>query len=912
MSAEFLKYEAGVLKVLDQQKVTQELKYVEVHHAEDAWTAIRQMHVGSMHLAAIVAALGLAVDVKRHKDNFKHASQSEKYLLQKLEYLRTALPNTVYYSSVIDELRSGVEAAAKDGSATGKHVIVLFRAAAEKLWSSEMDAIDKIGKHGAHKLVEQTGKVKIKVLTICNQGTLTTAGHGTALGVVRELQRIGYLEHVYACETRPINQSKLSLREISAFEIVYKGLPGSLITESAAAYLMATKHVDCVVVGADRIAANGDMCNDLGTYSLAISAMYHKVPFFCAARTTVVDLHSSSFSRSGTEDALRTGTLSTSFSSAGDQSAADTVTRRRFSMGPFDTGAGVKTPPYRCHRSSLGSEPAPLDLGSLSLSLSPPPPLSISLSPSDSPAKTPPPSRRGGRRNTVITHPLVDVTPCSLVTGIITEVGVASRFPSSGPLTRPAAAGGSGSSSLTDNVIDIPAFLRDNAEEKLPETVATPKGAVRSGYTPLKEESIAAHVMKLSAIKAVLGDKDPRQICVTEVGDGNLNYVYILKSSAGTVVAKQALPYVRCVGESWPLSLDRAEYEAAALRAQYAVCPYLVPKTLHFDRSHALIVMQFIPPPHKILRKCFMAGERISTFAKDVGTFLGRMLFESSALRLDGAAFRSRVADWSRNSLCGLTEQVVFTDPYHDAPLNRHTSPQLDEFVGLLRRDAQLVRGAAVLKSKFMSCAQALVHGDLHTGSVMACEGSTFVIDPEFAFYGPMGFDLGAFLGNLLLAYYSTPGHERAGESYGRWLLHQAEEFYSTFCDVFLTLWRESEASPTGSGGELYSAGPFPRGSAMLETAREVYMEELWRDTVGFAGVKMIRRIVGLAHVADLDEIADAELRSECEKRCLLLARRMVVSSYRGGEVPTLGELLEEAHVLYQKPMAGVTWPVGK
>lgn len=105
---------------------------------------------------------------------------------------------------------------------------------------------------------------------------------------------------------------------------------------------------------------------------------------------------------------------------------------------------------------------------------------------------------------------------------------------------------------------------------------------------------------------------------------------------------------------------------------------------------------------------------------------------------VQGGKLRKNIAQWSRNTaMCALTEQVIFTDPYQESPMNRWTTPQLDAYALGIKVDTELKLAAARLKSKFLSSTQALIHADLHTGSVMATEGSTFVIDPEFAFYGP-------------------------------------------------------------------------------------------------------------------------------------------------------------------------------
>ena len=144
-----------------------------------------------------------------------------------------------------------------------------------------------------------------------------------------------------------------------------------------------------------------------------------------------------------------------------------------------------------------------------------------------------------------------------------------------------------------------------------------------------------------------------------------------------------------------------------------------------------------------------------------MATFLATTLFMSSLLNLPSDEYRKKVSFYSDNSpMCELTEQVIFTDPYGDAFHNRHNSPHLDAEVAELRRDAGAKIAISELKHKFCTHAQALLHGDLHTGSVMVTDTTVSVIDPEFAFYGPMGFDLGAFLSNILLAFFASDGHE--------------------------------------------------------------------------------------------------------------------------------------------------------
>ena len=413
------------------------------------------------------------------------------------------------------------------------------------------------------------------------------------------------------------------------------------------------------------------------------------------------------------------------------------------------------------------------------------------------------------------------------------------------------------------------------------------------GYAPQSAATLAAYLSRIPQVSGRLGGQ-PDTWQVREVGDGNLNLVFIVKGGKGGVAVKQALPYVRLVGESWPLPLSRAHFEHMALTEQARLTGKLVPAIYHYDEKLALIVMELLEP-HIIMRRGMIAGTVYPKFADDISTFMARTLFFTSDLALTADRKKAMIGAFSGNTaLCKITEDLIFTDPYRIAPLNRWTAPQLDGYAQRWRDDADLKVAVSRLKLKFLSSAEAMLHGDLHTGSVMLTPEDTRIIDPEFAFMGPMGFDIGAVVANLLINYFSHDGHEEkpgARDAYRDWVLATLQTVWTEFRARFLDLWR-------GNGtGDAYPASLFAdaAGAARLEAERQAYMDRLWSDTVGFAAAKMIRRILGLAHNIDFEWIKDPDVRATCEARALTLARDMMVNA---GNYPSIGALAGAARRL--------------
>ncbi len=407
-----------------------------------------------------------------------------------------------------------------------------------------------------------------------------------------------------------------------------------------------------------------------------------------------------------------------------------------------------------------------------------------------------------------------------------------------------------------------------------------------SAYEPLTTETLPRRLGGIDAIAERLG-ADPGTWDAREVGDGNLNLVFIVTGPRGKVIVKQALPYVRLVGDSWPLPLNRAFFEYNTLIREAERDPGAVPEVYHFDEEQAIIAMEFLTP-HVILRKKLIAGEKVAGLAETLGRFVARTAFRGSDLAMDTSRKKADAALFAGNDqLMAITESLVFTDPYFEAELNHHTEG-LDPVVARLRGDVAMKVAVQEMLLKFTANAETLLHGDLHTGSVMCTDDETRVIDPEFGFYGPMGFDLGMLIANFLMAYFSQPGHRAPDEleGYQDWILQVIRDIHASFNAEFTHLWN------TERSGILFPRTLFEDQGHSSEPALAAMLGHVWADALGICGIEMHRRTLSLAHNADFEEIADPAVRAPLEARNLLMGRELIL---RRGEIADAGALADLA-----------------
>ncbi len=388
-------------------------------------------------------------------------------------------------------------------------------------------------------------------------------------------------------------------------------------------------------------------------------------------------------------------------------------------------------------------------------------------------------------------------------------------------------------------------------------------------YKILDKNSIPDYIDGLPKVLEILGKG--QDLDIEEVGDGNLNFVFKIRRSGfpeRSVVLKQAVPYLRMVGEEWPLSRDRMTFEIRALHAYNDLVPQFVPTVYHSDEEMSVLVMQNLDE-HTVVRHRMIQGTVFPKIGHHIGTFLAETLFRTSSLGMSSIDRRRLMDQFNLNDeLCKLTEEFIFTFPYMEHESN-YTNPATDEFARAnLRCDTEYKLGVLKFKELFLTKTDALLHADLHTGSLMANSEETYVIDMEFAFFGPFGFDIGKIIANFLMCYTSHFLHSN-DDAYQQWLLTEAMTIWKKFETRFLELW-------DSHGSSAMLVEKFLTGKELMEYKAR-FMRKILHDSLGFCACSLARRTLGIAGVADIRDICDLHVRSQLEIINLKLSHKLLL-----------------------------------
>ncbi len=264
-------------KMVDQTVIPYEYKFVNITTGEQMFHAIKDMIVRGAPAIGIAGAHGVVLYAQEALNNgMTNVEEFKKWVIEKAEYMKTSRPTAVNLMWAVEKQIEVI----KNSHSDVKGIIEELKQNGIKLENEDIEINKKIGDYGAEVVPKGA-----TILTHCNAGALATVGYGTALGVVRSAYAKDNSIQVFADETRPRQQGA----RITTFELAMDGIPVTLITDGMCSYFMSKGMIDMVVVGADRIAANGDTANKIGTYTVAIAAKYHNIPFYIAAPLSTID-----------------------------------------------------------------------------------------------------------------------------------------------------------------------------------------------------------------------------------------------------------------------------------------------------------------------------------------------------------------------------------------------------------------------------------------------------------------------------------------------------------------------------------------------------------------------------------------------------------------------------------------------
>ncbi|GMQ58186.1 S-methyl-5-thioribose kinase [Vallitalea sediminicola] len=353
-----------------------------------------------------------------------------------------------------------------------------------------------------------------------------------------------------------------------------------------------------------------------------------------------------------------------------------------------------------------------------------------------------------------------------------------------------------------------------------------------------------------------------------EIGDGNINYVFKVwdENTQKSIIIKHADTVLRSSGRA--LDVNRNKIEAMVLMQQERLAPNLVPKIYKYDSVMCILAMEDVSVYHN-LRTELLQRNTFPTLAEDITTFLVNTLLPTTDLVMDSGEKKDQVKEYINKDLCKISEDLVFTEPYIDYKGRNIIIDENLKFVEeVLYNDDDLILEVGKLKNNFMNNAQALVHGDLHSGSIFANETGIKVLDPEFAFYGPMGYDVGNVVGNLFFAWAHAyvedvdKDEELNKKAFLDWLSITIEEIVDLFIVKFNKLYKEIVTDEM----------------AKKDYYRNWYLVSVLSDSAGSAGLEIIRRVVGDSKVADVTTIEDTDKRVKAERLLINIGKEMIMN----------------------------------
>ena len=370
------------------------------------------------------------------------------------------------------------------------------------------------------------------------------------------------------------------------------------------------------------------------------------------------------------------------------------------------------------------------------------------------------------------------------------------------------------------------------------------------------------------------------KITCREIGDGNLNYVYRVKNNNKSVIIKQAGIRTRSDSSGRILDINRNKREAEILIYYGKKFPKLAPKIYHIDETMKLFVMEDLKD-YTILREALIKGKIIAHLPKQITDFIVETTLSTADFFTDAFDKKNEVAKYTNKELCKISEELVFTEPFFNLLKENVFSNSLKKYVEKeFYKNKELQFEAAKLKYEFMNNPQALIHGDLHTGSIFTNDKYIKVMDCEFAFYGPIGYDLGTIIANLIFSYvYHLNIVSKNNAKFLTFIYDAINEILILFKKKFLNKCNKDIKDISAKNEEFI----------------KYYLNNVLEYSFGICGLEIIRRTTGCARVKEIESVADEKKRADIEYSLLKIGKECIMQRERLIKVADFTKFVDSA-----------------
>lgn len=350
------------------------------------------------------------------------------------------------------------------------------------------------------------------------------------------------------------------------------------------------------------------------------------------------------------------------------------------------------------------------------------------------------------------------------------------------------------------------------------------------------------------------------KITCKEIGDGNLNYVYRVKNNKKSVIIKQAGVHTRSNSSGRILDINRNRREAAILTYYGKKFPKLAPKIFYIDETMKLFIMEDLKDCI-ILRDALIKGKILYHLPEQITDFIIETTLSTADFFTDAFSKKNEVIKYTNKELCKISEELVFTEPFFNLLKENVFSKRLKKYVEKeFYKNKKLQFEAAKLKYEFMNNPQALIHGDLHTGSIFTNDKYIKVMDCEFAFYGPIGYDLGTLIANLIFSYVYHLNITN-NKKFMRFIYNAINDIIKLFKKKFLIKFKKDIKDI----------------SAKNEEFKKYYLDNVLKYSFGICGLEIIRRTTGCARVKEIESVSDEKKRADIEYSLLKIGKEVIM-----------------------------------